>query len=689
MTATQTFRVDGAVYSLAIKSPCVAVSNANLTLSGEQTVNSVAVVEEDRVLVKDQTDTTENGIYVVETGAWGRAKDFDGNRDIVDGTLVTVAKTTGMNFFYQVDATDPIVIGTSSIAFLLASDPNVSFPIIQAEIDAGLTTSDISDSYPPYNILRYGTNTTPGTTDMTTAIQNAIDVGAGRVVTMPTEAGICLHNTKITLPNSNTTLAFEQGASLKAGAVMTTQLEMGDGTNLRSKIRIKNPVLDGDSKASYGITDIGCRLSEISDGWFTNMIEYQILQQPTTALFSDFLEISRCNGFDGKGFFKMLATASSRATDTILRDNLQFRATEWFAHIDNGQRFKFYDNYVGSQTATYLGGINIVCTDTLTATDVPIEHDIRGLYVESSTTHAPAVSTGTHDGSSNVAILADSGESWTVNEHVGRTLINVTDGSSAIVTANDATTITGALTGGTDDDWDASDSYEILGIIAVQIYNESTTKTVGGISIDKVVTQPGSRVTLCNIRSPVTASSLRNITITGIDNKSTFSNAITVGNGVVWTRINSNNWQGTASAAITDRGTHTVINNLKEAASGKATAPTSGDPGDLIRNTSDDGFWTMDSAGNYLQVGHGTIYFSETRNLADVASGALVPEFDVTITGATLGDFCQLSHSIDTLGLMLNANVTATDTVTVTGWNPTAGAQNMANGTWYYLVTKR
>ena len=119
MTATTTYRVDGAVYSLAIKTPCVAVSNANLTLSGEQTVNSVAVVEEDRVLVKDQDDATENGIWICETGAWTRAADFDGNRDVVNGTLVTTSLSwAGM---YQVSATNPVVIGTTEITFTLVA----------------------------------------------------------------------------------------------------------------------------------------------------------------------------------------------------------------------------------------------------------------------------------------------------------------------------------------------------------------------------------------------------------------------------------------------------------------------------------------------------------------------------------------------------------------------------------------
>ena len=123
MTAGQNFRVDSFVAGLAIKAPCIVASNANLTLSAEQTVNSVAVVAGDRVLVKDQTDPIENGIYNVESSAWQRAGDFDGNRDVVNGTLVTVLRTIGQSVLYQVDTDNPIVIGTTEIVFLAVNVP--------------------------------------------------------------------------------------------------------------------------------------------------------------------------------------------------------------------------------------------------------------------------------------------------------------------------------------------------------------------------------------------------------------------------------------------------------------------------------------------------------------------------------------------------------------------------------------
>jgi len=70
-------------------------------------------------------------------------------------------------------------------------------------------------------------------------------------------------------------------------------------------------------------------------------------------------------------------------------------------------------------------------------------------------------SAGTHSGSDNAAVLTDSTKTWSIDSLVGYTITNSTDGSSSTITANTATTVTGILSGGTDNDWDLSDSYII------------------------------------------------------------------------------------------------------------------------------------------------------------------------------------------------------------------------------------
>lgn len=119
MPATYTDSIDGLTTSVAEKAPVVVATNGAITLSGEQTVNGVACVEGDRVLVKDQDDTTTNGIYVCADTAWSRALDFNGNRDVVKGTSVRVAgPSVSTGSLYIVTTENPIVIGTSAIVFV-------------------------------------------------------------------------------------------------------------------------------------------------------------------------------------------------------------------------------------------------------------------------------------------------------------------------------------------------------------------------------------------------------------------------------------------------------------------------------------------------------------------------------------------------------------------------------------------
>lgn len=118
MASTQNDRITALTGTLGVKAPCARASTGNLTLSGIQTVDGVAGAAEQRTLAKDQTTASENGIYVEQTGAWIRAADFDGDRDLLQGTLVPVyGGTVNAKTMWQMTASDP-TIDTDSITFV-------------------------------------------------------------------------------------------------------------------------------------------------------------------------------------------------------------------------------------------------------------------------------------------------------------------------------------------------------------------------------------------------------------------------------------------------------------------------------------------------------------------------------------------------------------------------------------------
>lgn len=113
-----TDRIAGLTGNVGIKAPCAAATTAAITLSGLQTIDGVALTAGDRVLVKDQADTTTNGIYVAGSSTWQRASDFNGVRDVVSGTLVFVrAGTVNANQMWKVTATDPVTVGDDAVTF--------------------------------------------------------------------------------------------------------------------------------------------------------------------------------------------------------------------------------------------------------------------------------------------------------------------------------------------------------------------------------------------------------------------------------------------------------------------------------------------------------------------------------------------------------------------------------------------
>jgi hypothetical protein len=174
MPSAATSILDGLSTSVAVKAPCRTVATSNITLSGLQTISGYATAEDDRVLVKGQTSAVDNGIYMASTGSWTRAKDADGNRDLVQGTRVLVRSTAVDGVEYELTTANPIVIGTTALTFTLRYGANATYDQTEAEIAAGVIV--VNTQYQEGVINRYGNNTTPGTTDMTVAVQAAVTV---------------------------------------------------------------------------------------------------------------------------------------------------------------------------------------------------------------------------------------------------------------------------------------------------------------------------------------------------------------------------------------------------------------------------------------------------------------------------------------------------------------------------------
>lgn len=119
MPATYTDRLQGLTTSVAVKPACRVATTGNISLSGLQTIDGVALASGDRVLVKNQASSSANGVYVANSWEWVRALDFDGSRDAVGGTQMMVLEgATNSNTYWRVvGSDDQIAIGTDGLTF--------------------------------------------------------------------------------------------------------------------------------------------------------------------------------------------------------------------------------------------------------------------------------------------------------------------------------------------------------------------------------------------------------------------------------------------------------------------------------------------------------------------------------------------------------------------------------------------
>jgi len=110
--------VDAAAQGLDVKPSVRAASVGNLTLSGAQTIDGVSIIAGDRVLVKDQSTGSQNGIYVAASGSWARSTDADASAEVTAGLFTFVEEgTVNADSGWIVTTNGAITLGTTALTF--------------------------------------------------------------------------------------------------------------------------------------------------------------------------------------------------------------------------------------------------------------------------------------------------------------------------------------------------------------------------------------------------------------------------------------------------------------------------------------------------------------------------------------------------------------------------------------------
>ncbi len=118
---------------LVAKSPALVVGTANTTLSGLSTIDGVSLSTSDRVLLVNQTNQIENGLWEAQSGSWTRPADF-ASTTAADQAYVLISSGSVNAGSSWLCTTPTAVIDTDPITFVLFAYPDI---ILGANVGSG------------------------------------------------------------------------------------------------------------------------------------------------------------------------------------------------------------------------------------------------------------------------------------------------------------------------------------------------------------------------------------------------------------------------------------------------------------------------------------------------------------------------------------------------------------------------
>jgi len=268
--------VDAARSGLDVKQSVRVASTANIALStaleNGDVVDGVTLATGDRVLVKNQSTASENGIYVVQaSGAAVRATDADSNTEVTTGMFTFVSEgTVNADSGWVLSTNDTITLGTTALTFVQFSGAG------QITAGAGLTKDG-------------NTLDVVGTADRITVNADSVDIAS-------TYAG----QSTITTLGTITTGVWGSGATDIAvasggtGASTAADARTNLASTSASGLTTSTPVLARIAKQGCAVSSSGVSTTTVTHNFGTTDVIVQIYEVSTGATVIG--DVTRTNG---------------------------------------------------------------------------------------------------------------------------------------------------------------------------------------------------------------------------------------------------------------------------------------------------------------------------------------------------------------------------------------------------------